>query len=405
MADRLLSRSASSRIGIDCPGSVPTLWVESARHATRLSVSVARCSDRKRIAAAEPMVLWSRYAHTHRGVEKKGQRMTDEDAISSRLDRGKVHFGAPSIASADPSVERPRLVNRVLVSSLLLAVLFIACGPDVASEGGGESSGSSASTTAGSTPFALVATSPASLAPGERRIMVGLVDPESNEWLASSDLTATVTVSDENGSPLDSYPTEFLWTVPEVRGLYVAYVDLPEAGNFQLTVDADGYATTEPAQIIVVEDPTVVLPGDPAPMSETRTTAEYPDLSVISTDPDPDPAMYDRTVAEAVSDGTPAVVVFASPGFCVSQTCGPILEQVKSLRPDFPGVDFVHVEVYEDLQVQSFDDLTPVEATSEWGLPSEPWVFVVDSDGVVSASFEGAVSEEELTAAIRNAGS
>lgn len=278
---------------------------------------------------------------------------------------------------------------------VLLAVLNAACSTDSTSSG----------STSGSSPFALVATSQGSLAPGEQRIMVGLLDADGEKWLASPDLTATVTVIDESGSQLDNYPTDFLWTIPDVRGLYVAHVDFPAAGVFQLTVDADGYDTTAPTPLTVVEDPTVVLPGDPAPMSETRTAADYPDLSTISTDTDPDPTMYDKTVAEAVSDGTPAVIVFASPGFCVSQTCGPMLDQVKSLRAGFPGVDFVHVEIYEDLQVQSFEDLSPVEATSEWGLPSEPWVFVVDSEGMVSASFEGAVSEEELTAAIQTAAS
>jgi len=42
----------------------------------------------------------------------------------------------------------------------------------------------------------------------------------------------------------------------------------------------------------------------------------------------------------------------------------------------------------------------PVAATIEWGLPSEPWIFVVDRDGLVTASFEGIVSEEELQAAV-----
>jgi hypothetical protein len=84
----------------------------------------------------------------------------------------------------------------------------------------------------------------------------------------------------------------------------------------------------------------------------------------------------------------------------VSETCGPLLDQVKGLRPQYEGVDFVHVEVYDDIQVESFDDLTTVPAIEEWGLPSEPWVFVVDSSGTVTASFEGVAAEDELAGAI-----
>lgn len=38
---------------------------------------------------------------------------------------------------------------------------------------------------------------------------------------------------------------------------------------------------------------------------------------------------------------------------------------------------------------------------SEWGLETEPWVFIVGSDGRIAAKFEGIVSFEELEAAMR----
>ena len=110
--------------------------------------------------------------------------------------------------------------------------------------------------------------------------------------------------------------------------------------------------------------------------------------------------MYESSIGDAVTSGSASVIVFATPAFCASRACGPLLDQVKALRPQYQDVEFVHVEIYEDLQVESVEELTAVPATEEWGLPSEPWVFVVDSAGVVSAAFEGAASDEELTAAI-----
>jgi hypothetical protein len=193
---------------------------------------------------------------------------------------------------------------------------------------------------------------------------------------------------------------EFIWTVPDVRGLYVAHPEIPEAATYQATIDAEGFATAGPVGFVAFDDSPLVQPGDPAPASETRTGAEFPDLSVITSDPDPDPAMYELSVAEAVTDGTPAVIVFATPAFCTSAACGPLLDQVKALRQGYPGIDFVHVEIYDDLQVESVEDLTTVPAITEWGLPSEPWVFVVDDAGNVTASFEGAASDAELQTAI-----
>jgi len=273
-------------------------------------------------------------------------------------------------------------MRKAIPALLGLALLITACGSDEVE------------------PFALVASSNGSIGIGEQRVLFALIDTENDQFLAAPDRPATVTIRDENGAPLETYPLEFIWTTPDVRGLYVATVNLPEAATYQATIDAEGLATAGPIGLVAAEDPPLIEPGERAPASETRTSEEFADLSIITSDSEPDPAMYELTVAEAVTGGSPSVIVFATPAFCVSQACGPLLDQVKALRADYPEVGFVHVEIYEDLQVSSPDELTVVPATSEWGLPSEPWVFVIDADGVVSASFEGAASDAELTAAI-----
>jgi hypothetical protein len=230
--------------------------------------------------------------------------------------------------------------------------------------------------------------------------MFALVDPDTNEWVAAPDREATVTLRDENGSPLDTYETEFVWAVEDVRGLYVSNLVIPEAGNYQVTIEAEGFSEAGPAGLVAIEDPSIPQRGETAPASETRVGADFLDLSIITSDPDPDPAMYEVSVADAVTSGSPTVIAFATPAFCSSEACGPMLDQVKALQASHPDVQFIHVEVYDDLQVEDFNDLTVVPAVEEWGLPSEPWVFVVDGSGAVSAAFEGAVGEDELTAAI-----
>ena len=65
----------------------------------------------------------------------------------------------------------------------------------------------------------------------------------------------------------------------------------------------------------------------------------------------------------------------------------------------------MHVEIYENLDADSFEDLVTGPAVAEWGLPSEPWVFVTDAEGLVRARFEGAVDPVELSAAVAALGS
>ena len=60
---------------------------------------------------------------------------------------------------------------------------------------------------------------------------------------------------------------------------------------------------------------------------------------------------------------------------------------------------FIHAEIYKDNNPEH--GVAPW--VTEWGLVSEPWVFVVDATGTVTAKFEGAVTADELEAAARAA--
>jgi len=247
--------------------------------------------------------------------------------------------------------------------------------------------------------LAIIANAPTALGTGvEQRLMVGLVDPDTGESLAAPDLAATVTLTGPDQEAVE-LPAKFLWTIENVRGLYVAHFTFPEAGIWSVRLHPDGLGPTTPTPFQVELEAVVPEVGDPAPLVASRTFAEY-DVADISTDPSPDPSFYQLSLDEALSNGQPTVVVFATPKFCESQTCGPLLNQVKALSGGHSNVNFLHVEIYENLDAASFDELELVEAVTTWGLPSEPWVFVVDGGGTVRARFEGAASDQELSSAI-----
>lgn len=245
---------------------------------------------------------------------------------------------------------------------------------------------------------AIIASAPGSVGVGEQRVLVAVTDPSTDESVASQEVIPVATLRDRIGSPLGVYEGEFVWIVPNIRGMYAFQMDLPGAGTFQMTLDG-GEWTAGPVGFIVVEDPHMVVVGDRAPASETRTLGDTP-LDELTSDDEPDPAFYEMSVAEAVEAG-PSVIIFATPAWCASQSCGPMLDQVKVLSAVHTGLNYVHVEVYENIRASSFDDLVLVPAVEEWSLPTEPWVFVTDSSGVVTSRFEGAVSDRELEEAIR----
>jgi hypothetical protein len=236
-----------------------------------------------------------------------------------------------------------------------------------------------------------------SIGVGPQRVLLAMVDPTTGEFLAEPDSMLRGTLRNEDGSPLDQSLGQVLWVTPDVTAVYAFHFTIPEAETFQVTVDSEKFGELGPVGFIATEDPETIGAGDMAPHSRTRTTASHP-LGEITTDPAPDPTFYELSVAEAIKSG-PSVIVFSSFLGCAPERCGTLLDQVKSLSSAYSALHFVHVEVYEDVSADDVTDPLLVEATREWGLPSEPWVFVVDQGGVVRAAFEGVASDTDLSTA------
>ena len=142
--------------------------------------------------------------------------------------------------------------------------------------------------------------------------------------------------------------------------------------------------------------------GDSAPRAEQTTARDVESLSAISTAEPPVPALYEKTVAEALDQARPFVLVFSTPAYCQSRVCGPVLDEVIEVMPHFQAqVEFVHIEPFDVEAIRTGGGFTLVPAAAQWGLPSEPWVFVVDAGGRIASKFEGIVTAPELRRAIQ----
>jgi hypothetical protein len=270
---------------------------------------------------------------------------------------------------------------------VVLLLLIAACG--------GAPEGTSTGELTENTPFAIIANSPQTISVGKNRIMIALIAQDTKS-LATPDRPATIHVV-FGGDIVQELDAEFLWAVPDVRGLYRADITFDQAGSWGVTVSTPDLEISLPAAFMVLEERSVPNVGDIAPASATRTATE--NLSDISTDPDPDPRFYLTSLDQAFASDMPTVVVFSTPAFCSTSTCGPTLDLVKDLADAYPnGVNFVHAEVYENLNAASIEGLVLSPAIDEWKLPSEPWVFVVDGDGVIASAYEGTIDGTEVRA-------
>lgn len=183
----------------------------------------------------------------------------------------------------------------------------------------------------------------------------------------------------------------------EAEEIFVTELELDEPGTYWLLAEPVGGDKRIQAvgNVVVKERTDAPDVGDPAPASDTPTLANST-LEQLTTANEPDLELYRSSVAEALAAKEPFVVAFATPKYCTSRTCGPVVDVVSAVRERHPGLRFIHVEIYEG------NDPTKGENrwVREWKLPSEPWIFVVGADGTIRSRFEGTVSVRELDAAV-----
>ena len=248
---------------------------------------------------------------------------------------------------------------------------------------------------------------------GENRFLFSFL--QDNRPAAAPDRTVSVAFYDlgrDPSTPASTFDAEFVWAIEGDRGIYVSNTTFTASGRWgvEFTTEAPGSASeTIRVQFDVHPDSPTVAIGDPAPRSDTPTVDDVDgDLARISTDDDPVAAFYETSVADALDAGEPFVLVFATPKFCTSAQCGPTLDRIKPVAAAHPEVAFINVEPYlleeVDGQLQPVLDeanqLQAAPATQEWGLLTEPWIFVVDDDGVVRGSYELIAGEAELERAL-----
>jgi hypothetical protein len=180
-----------------------------------------------------------------------------------------------------------------------------------------------------------------------------------------------------------------------VRGLYVAQLSFARAGDWgiELSVSqANGELKPVRLAVRVLDAPATPAVGSPAPRSHNLTARDVKDLRLIDTSLKPDPRLHQVRIADAIARGMPQLIVFATPQFCTSRMCGPVVDIVRTLLPDYgKKVAFTHQEIWQD-----FVEKKAFPTVEEWRLITEPWIFVVDGRGIVRGKFEGLVTPREL---------
>jgi hypothetical protein len=139
--------------------------------------------------------------------------------------------------------------------------------------------------------------------------------------------------------------------------------------------------------------------GEKPPQIHTPTAQEAGgDLAKITTRVPPD--TQNKVDFAEVLGKEPIVLLFATPQFCQSRVCGPVVDVAQEAQGKFgKRANFIHMEIYNENdpskgvrpQVRAFH------------LPSEPWLFTINREGRVSAAVEGAFGPELLDKVVEKA--
>lgn len=181
--------------------------------------------------------------------------------------------------------------------------------------------------------------------------------------------------------------------------VYASRLRLPARGEWRLLAvlrDDERLSATRLPSIEAGRFERVPAPGEPAPRIHTPTKDDVAEIAAIDTRVPPG-TMHEVDLADVLGK-KPVVLLFATPALCQSRVCGPVVDVAEQVKSEFAGEDivFIHMEVYRENDVAK--GLRP--QVRAYGLPTEPWLFVIDRDGRVATAIEGGFGVEELRDAV-----
>lgn len=231
------------------------------------------------------------------------------------------------------------------------------------------------------------------------------VDPPERGAAAVAVYLPTPGTADEASGPTLSLPSE-------ARGVYQAEdVTFDQAGFWQadVTADVEGLGAQRMSTTLeVLDDPAYPARGEAAIATENLTLdsrdapPEAVDSRAAIEGEVPDPDLHEWTIARALQEGRPALVVFSTPVYCVSKFCGPVTDVVQDLATRYEDrAVFIHVEIWRD-----YNDSPPVmnKGAADWLLRNggftEPWLFLIGADGIIVDRWANLWREDEVVAAL-----
>jgi hypothetical protein len=231
---------------------------------------------------------------------------------------------------------------------------------------------------------------------GVNRISIALLDGRSNPVTAGN---VSVDILDPRGVSIAVRPLEDIAPVYGDVPVYVGTAAFPGAGQYDFVVSgtaSGGHINGHAFVTVAVSGPELAVGARVPSLHQAVVTDPGVTLSMVDSGVPPD-TWHDQTIAGGLAAHRPMVLFFGEPGYCASKTCGPTVSILELLCFQYcTQFSFQHIE-----------DNFPASASAAWsnpafqafGLRTEPWVYFVNSSGVITDRFEGPITLDELKSA------
>src|SRR3954447_8436876 len=260
---------------------------------------------------------------------------------------------------------------------------------------------------------ASVALASSQLDVGTNRLAFGVIDSQGQPVYGQ---TALYIARKPGAKALGPYlaPADVLLTQPRYRSkqaatagdpfaaVYAAQVPFPRDGRWYavMATQRAGKLGAAASQVDVSSDSADPIPrvGQRAPEVETDTMADARgNVANIDTRIPPDD-MRKVSFSDAVGR-KPVALLFATPQLCQSRVCGPVTDIALQMEAKYGGrMTFIHQEVYKgNNPAKGLRD--PLK---EFNVRTEPWLFVVNRKGIITARLEGSIGVRAFENAIKS---
>jgi hypothetical protein len=231
---------------------------------------------------------------------------------------------------------------------------------------------------------------------GVDRVSIALLDNRQSPVAATA---VSVNILDPAGQSIGTRPLDNIAAVYGGIPVYVGIAHFPTAGQYEFVVTGRGAAGAVNGHAFVrvaSSGPEVAVGARVPALHQAVLTDPGVTIAMVDSGVPPD-LWHDQTIAGALAAHKPMVLFFGQPGFCPSKTCGPTVAILKQLCTQYCSqFSFQHIETDFPASVnQVFNN----PAFRAFGLPSDPWVYFVNANGVVTDRFEGPVTLAELQGA------